>query len=291
MKPAAFAYHRAESVEEAVGLLAELGDDAKVLAGGQSLVAMMNFRLVRPTALVDINPVRGLGYIIDDRGDGGSGGGLRIGAMTRHRDVERYPGLLGGLDVLPRAARWVGHYPIRTRGTFGGSLAHADPSAEWCVLSLLLDAEILVTGPDGVRVVAAQDFFRGFLEPALAHGELVTEVRFPRRVQRAGFQEFNRRHGDFMIVGAGVAFDLDDGRCRDVRIALGGVGATPVRVPEAEAVLEGELAGPDAFVEAGRAAAAAIDPPGDLHGSSAYRRELASVLIGRAAHEALDDVG
>lgn len=284
MKPAAFAYHRARTVDEAVSLLAGLGDDAKVLAGGQSLVAMMNFRLVRPAALVDVNPIRDLSYILDD-------GALRIGALTRHRDIERYPGVLDGLDVLPRAARLVGHYPIRTQGTFGGSVAHGDPSAEWCVLALLLDAEIVATGPRGARTIAADDFFRGFLDTALEPDELLTEVRFPRRVRHAAFQEFARRHGDFMVVGAGIAFDLVDGRCRDVRVAVGGVAATPLRLPDAERVLEGRHPGADAFDEAGRAAAVAIDPPADLHGSAAYRRHLTTVLIARAGREAVADGG
>lgn len=284
MKPPPFAYHRAATVDEAVGLLAELGDEAKVLAGGQSLVALMNFRLARPSALVDINRVPGLGYIVDD-------GPLRIGALTRHRDVERYPGMLDGLDVLPRAARWVGHYPIRTQGTFAGSIAHADPSAEWCLLAVLLEAEIEAVGPRGRRVVETGDFFRGFLDTALEPDEMITEVRFPRRPDAAGMQEFARRHGDFMIVGAAVAFDLAGGRCHDARVALGGVASTPVRVTEAERVLEGQVPDDEVFAEAGQVVARAIEPPSDVHGSSAYRRRLAAALVRRAAGEAMAHVG
>jgi carbon-monoxide dehydrogenase medium subunit len=284
VKPPPFTYHRAGSVDEVVGLLAELGDEAKILAGGQSLVAMMNFRLARPTALIDVNRVPGLGYIID-------GGALRIGALARHRDVERYPGMPDGLAVLPRAARWVGHYPIRTQGTFAGSIAHADPSAEWCLLAVLLAAEIVVVGPRGRRVVTAGDFFRGFLDTALEPDEMITEVRFPRRPDAAGMQEFARRHGDFMVVGAAVAFDVVDGRCHDARIALGGVASTPVRIVEAERVLEGQVPGADVFAEAGQAAARAIDPPSDAHGTAAYRRRLAAVLVRRAAGEAMAHAG
>lgn len=284
MKPPPFAYHRAGSVDEAVGLLANLGDEAKLLAGGQSLVPLMNFRLARPSALIDVNRIPGLAYIID-------GGALRIGALVRHRDIERYPGMRDGLDVLRRAAAWVGHYPIRTQGTFGGSIAHADPSAEWCVLALLLEAEVVAVGPRGRRVITAGDFFRGFLDTALEPDEMVIEVRFPRRPDAAGMQEFARRHGDFMVVGAAVAFDLVGGRCHDARVTLGGVAFTPVRVTAAERVLEGQAPGDEVFAEAGQAAARAVEPPSDVHGTSAYRRKLTAALVRRAAHEAMAHVG
>lgn len=281
MKPPPFTYHRAAGVEEAVGLLADLGEDAKVLAGGQSLVPMLNFRLARPAALIDVTRIPGLSYITDD------GTTLRIGALTRHRHVEHYPGDLGGLNVLPDAARWVGHYPIRAQGTFGGSIAHADPAAEWCVLARLLDAQIVARGPGGSRTIPAERFFSGFLTTALDPDEMVVEVRFPHRPTHAALEEFARRHGDFMVVGAAVAWNLDaDGRCRDPRVALGGVASAPLRVAAAERVLEGETPGPRVWEAAGRAAAAGIDPPADMHASADYRRDLAAAMIERAAARA-----
>ena len=285
VKPAAFKYQRAHEVEDAIEQLRELGDDAKLLAGGQSLVPMMNFRLVRPSALVDITPVPDLRYIEPD------GEGLKIGALTPHRWVEEMEdqALLEGFSVLKRAARWVGHYPIRTIGTFGGSIAHADPSAEWCMLAALLDAEIVAAGPEGERVIPASDFFHGFFVTALRPEEMIVEVRFPRPAPNAALQEFARRAGDFGIVAAAVAVDLRDGRCSSARLVLGGVADVPLRIPEAERVLEGAEAGEEAFEEAGRAAAREIDPPSDVHGSADYRRDLSVVLIRRALTEAVGD--
>ncbi len=287
MKPAAFEFRRASTVEEAVEQLGELGEDAKLLAGGQSLVPMMNFRLVRPSALVDVNGISGLQYIEAE------GEGLRIGALTPHRWVELMedPEVLEGFGVLKRAARWVGHYPIRTRGTFGGSIAHADPSAEWCMLALLLDAEIVARGPEGERVLPASDFFYGFFMTALEPDEMVVEVRFPAPAPNAAMQQFARRAGDFAIVSAAVSVDVRDGKSSSASIVLGGVADVPLRVEEAEKVLEGAEIGPEAFEEAGREAAGAIDPASDVHGSAEYRRDLASVLVKRALVEAVDDVG
>jgi carbon-monoxide dehydrogenase medium subunit len=284
VKPASFDYHRVDTVEEALERLVELGEDAKVLAGGQSLVAMMNFRLVRPTALVDITRVPDLRYVARD------GDVLRVGALTVHREVERLsdPDLAAGYEVLPRAARWVGHYPIRTRGTFGGSIAHADPAAEWCLLAVALDATIVLRGPQGEREVPAADFFVGYFQTALEPGELVVEVRFRRPRRHAALQEFARRHGDFAIVAAAVAVDRDGERLGDPRVVVGGVDEVPVRVEEAERVLAGAAAGPEAFAEAGRAAARAVDPPADVHGSAEYRKELTAVLVRRALEEAVD---
>ena len=283
MKPAAFDYHRVDRVEDALERLAELGEDAKVLAGGQSLVPMMNFRLVRPPALVDITRIPDLRYVVRE------GDVLRVGALTAHREIEllRDPDLIGGYELLPRAARWVGHYPIRTRGTFGGSIAHADPSAEWCMLAVLLDATIVVTGPDGEREVPAADFFLGFFTSALEPGELLVEVRFPRPRPHAAIQEFARRHGDFAIVAAAVALDVEDDRISDPRVVVGGVDEVPLRVSAAEEALEGAAPGGEAFAAAGRAAAGAVEPSSDVHGSAEYRKELTDVLVRRALAEAL----
>lgn len=287
MKPASFAYHRASSAEEATTLLAELGDEAKVIAGGQSLVPLMAFRLARPSALVDVNPIADLRYVRRE------GDLLRVGALARHRDLEMTsdPGVLNGFGILPRAARWIGHYPIRTRGTFGGSIAHADPTAEWCMLALLLDAEIVARGPAGTRVVPAGDFFRGLFTTALEPDELLVEVRFPRPAPRAAIREFARRQGDFAIVAAAVALDMEDGDVRSARVALAGVSDRPVRSADAEAVLAGARADAAAFEEAGRVAAAALDPPSDIHGSGEYRREVAAVLVRRALEGAMTEDG
>ena len=283
MKPASFAYHRAASVGEALELLAREGEEAKVIAGGQSLVPLMAFRLARPSALIDINRIAELRYVRRD------GDALQIGALATHRDIETNaePGVLDGYSILPRAARFIGHYPIRTRGTFGGSIAHADPTSEWCMLALLLDAEIVATGARGSRTVAASDFFRGVFTTALDADEVVTEVRFPAPAPRSAIREFARRQGDFAIVAVATAVEVEDGRVRSARIALAGVSDAPVRATEAEAMLAGATPGEVAFDEAGRAAAAGLRPPSDSHGSSDYRKQLAAALVRRALGDAV----
>lgn len=287
MKPAAFSYHRASTADEAVSLLTELGDDAKILAGGQSLVAMMNFRLARPTALVDVSRLDELRYVRP------ADGRLHVGALARHRDLERLvdPAVLPSFAVLPKAARQIGHYVIREAGTFGGSIAHADPAAEWCMVALLLDAELTVLGPGGRRVVGVKDFFHGFLQTDLAYDEMVLDVALHGDLPHVGFQEFARRHGDFAVVAAAAALDLDDGLVRDARVVLGGVGGTVMRSAGAEDALRGAAPQGPVFAAAGEAAAAEIDPPADLQGSAEYRRHLVSVLVRRALEEAVADVG
>ncbi len=282
MKPAPFSYHRARSADEAVSLLAERGDDAKLLAGGQSLVAMMNFRLARPAALVDISRLAELRYV------GPHDGGLRIGALALHRDLERLtdPGLLAGFGMLPRAARYIGHYAIRAAGTFGGSIAHADPAAEWCMAALLFDAQMVARGPGGERVIPVASFFKGFLETALRPDEMIIEVRLPAPRPGAAICEFARRHGDFAIVAVAAAVDRHGGVCRDARVVLGGVASTVERAAGAEATLIGSSLGADVIAAAAQAAAAATDPPGDIHGSAEYRRHLIQVLAARAIGEA-----
>jgi carbon-monoxide dehydrogenase medium subunit len=288
VKPAAFEYRRATAVAEAVDQLTRLGEDAKLLAGGQSLVPMMNFRLVRPSALIDIAGIPGLQYLEPHEGRG-----LKIGALSPHRWVEEMedPELLEGFSVLKRAARWVGHYPIRTLGTFGGSIAHGDPSAEWCLLAVLLDAEIVAVGSGGERTIPASDFFYGFFMTALEPDEMIVEVRFPEPASRAAMQEYARRAGDYAIVSAAASLDVRVGECRSARVVLGGVADIPLRVPEAERVLEGADVSQEAFEEAGREAAKAIDPPSDVQGTADYRRDLSAVLVRRALVEAAGDVG
>jgi carbon-monoxide dehydrogenase medium subunit len=281
VKPAPFAYHRAFDVRGAVDLLVQLGEDAKLIAGGQSLVAMMNFRLARPSALVDLGRVDGLRYLRRD------GGALRIGALTTHHAVEVAGDLADGFALLPRAARWIGHYPIRTRGTVGGSLAHADPTAEWCLLAVLLDAEIVAEGRQGRRTIPAGQFFHGYFTTALRPDEVIVEVVFPRPAPAAALTEFARRQGDFAIVAAAVSLERSGQTCRSARVALGGVDATPIRVADAERVLAGARLGSEAFDEAAAVAARSIEPGSDAHGSASYRRTLTRTLVARALQEAV----
>ncbi|WP_219413273.1 FAD binding domain-containing protein [Pseudonocardia nigra] len=277
MKPAAFTYHRARTIAGAVGLLAELGDDAKVIAGGQSLVAMMNFRLARPEHLIDIGRITELGAIRHD------GDTLRIGALVTHHAVETAD-LGPGFRVLSDAMRWVGHLPIRTRGTVGGSLAHADATAEWCLLAMLLDAQIVAEGPGGRRSIPAGEFFQGVFTTALEPDELIVEVVFPRPAPRAALTEYAERRGDFAIVAAAVDLDAP-------RVVLGGVAPVPLRVPAAEAVLADVVSGSGRpgdvlHSRAAAAAAEAIDPRDEPGASAHYRRALTRTLVARACEEA-----
>ena len=282
MKPAPFDYHRVDTVEDALERLGELGDDAKVLAGGQSLVPMMNFRIVRPPALVDITRVPDLKYVARDDGT------LRIGALALHREIEHADDdLLGGFSVLKAAAPLVGHFPIRARGTFGGSVAHGDPASEWCMLTMLLDGEIVARGPDGERVIPASDFFLGFFTTALEPGEILTEVRLADPPNGAAIEEFARRHGDFAIVAAAAAVDVEDGACTRARVVVGGVDEVPLRVEAAEEVLAGSDLGAEAIEEAAQGAARAVEHGSDIHGSSEYRKKLTAVLLRRALTRAV----
>jgi aerobic carbon-monoxide dehydrogenase medium subunit len=293
VKPAPFAYHRAHSVDEAVALLAELGDEAKILAGGLSLVPMMNFRLARPAFLVDVSRIGGLSYLRAGPADGqaigpeeGQETALRVGALTTHRAVEttRDPAVLKNFGVLPRSARWIGHYPIRSRGTFGGSIAHADPASEWCLLAILLDARIVLTGPAGERTVPAAEFFEGYYSTTAAPDEMITEVRFPAPAPAAALTEFAQRQGDFAVVAAAVSADIADGTCRAGRVVLGGVGPRPLEVDAGP--LAGQPATAETWQAMGEHAAAQIDPPGDTHGDAAFRRRLTMTLVARALAEA-----
>jgi aerobic carbon-monoxide dehydrogenase medium subunit len=288
VKPAPFTYHLAHDAAEAVALLTELGEDAKILAGGQSLVPMMNLRLARPSALVDITRIPGLSYLR------AAPDGLRVGALTRHRAVEttRDPAVLAGFGVLPRSARWIGHYPIRSRGTFGGSIAHGDSTAEWCILAVLLGAQVILAGPAGRRQVAAGEFFEGFFTTAAGPDEVIVEVWFPAPAPHAALTEFAPRQGDFATVAAAVSLDVEDadgngqaGRlCRSARIVLGGVSPVPFVVDAAG--LAGQPASPATWREAGELAAAQIDPPQDENGDARYRKRLTATLVSRALAEA-----
>jgi carbon-monoxide dehydrogenase medium subunit len=283
MKPAPFAYHAPRSLEEATGLLAEHGDDARILAGGQSLVPAMSFRLARPARLIDINRIDGLDGL-DVAGDA-----LRIGALARHAAFERRlaDGPFGTL--LPEIARHIGHLPIRVRGTFAGSLAHADPASEWCLLAATFDAEILARSQGGERIIPAADFFQGILTTALGADELIAEVRLPLPGAgwRTGFVEFSRRAGDFALAMALVALRIEDGRIAQARIGAGGAGDRPLRVPDAETALVGREPDRAAFEEAARIAAAAVDPFDDVHATADYRRDLVRVMTKRALGRAM----
>jgi carbon-monoxide dehydrogenase medium subunit len=282
MKPAPFDYLAPASADEAVRALSQHGDDAKVLAGGQSLVPMLNFRLARPGVLVDVNGVRELDYLrqTDDA--------LVVGALRRQRALERWAATASPLfaDVM----RWVSHVAIRTRGTVAGSIAHADPAAELPAVLLALDGTVVARGAAGERVIRAADFFRGPLTTSLRTGELVTEVRFPRVPAGAGFSidEVARRHGDFALVGAlALLWREDRGPGMQARLAFFGVSDTPVRSREAEAILAGQEPTPARLAEAARAAAAALAPDSDLHATAEYRRRVAAVLAERTLRAAL----
>jgi aerobic carbon-monoxide dehydrogenase medium subunit len=283
MKPAPFDYHAPRSVAEAVVLLAAHGEDAKVLAGGQSLVPAMNFRLARPAVLVDINRTAELDFCK------ATDGMLRIGALTRHARFERpvTDGTLGAL--LADVVRYVAHLPIRVRGTFAGSLAHADPAAEWCLVATTLDAQIRARGPEGERTIAAADFFRSILTTSLRPDELLTEVRLPMLGPdwRFGFAEFSRRAGDFALSMALALLRLDGERIAEARIGIGGAGDRPLRIAEAEQALAGAAPEREALDEAAAITAARVDPFDDLHASVAYRRDLVRAMTRRALERAL----
>ncbi len=284
MKPAVFAYHAPDTVEEAIDLLGSVAD-AKILAGGQSLVPAMNFRLARPEALVDINRIAGLDYTAT------ADGYLEIGALARHARFESpvEPGALGRL--LAQVARWVGHHPIRVRGTFAGSIAHADPAAEWCVVAHTLDATMIARGPGAERAIGAADFFHTLFSTDLAPDEVLTAVRVPLLApsEQAGFSQFARRAGDFALAMAFVVCDVTEVAITKARVGLGGVSDRPVRVTEAEAALVGMPA--DDVVRASTTAAAiaadTITPLGDIHGSAGYRTDLIRAMVRRATAQAL----
>ncbi len=287
MKPAPFEYHSPETLDQALSLLAETGSDTKALAGGQSLVPAMNFRLARPAALVDLNRITPLSYIEKD-GDGG----LRIGAMTRQRAAERSDVVAREAPLLFDALPWIAHPQIRNRGTVGGSVAHADPAAELPAVMVALDARFVLRSHTGVRTAPARTFYTGVLSTDLRPDELLTEIQIPPLASGAGgaFLEVARRRGDFALVGVAVQLVLNDaGACESARIAMVSAADRPVLATGAMAVLDGVVAGVAAFEEAARVAADIdIDPPGDIHASPAYRRHLARVLVRRALFKAAE---
>jgi carbon-monoxide dehydrogenase medium subunit len=283
MKPASFDYHRPASLDEALALLAE-HEGAKPLAGGQSLIPAMNFRLATPSVLIDLNGIPELAFISE------TDTGLKIGGMTRHRTVEHSEPVKRLAPLVHEAMPYVAHAAIRTRGTFGGSLAHADPAAELPAVMVALDATIGVRGAKGARRIAASEFFSGLFATALEAGELVVDIEIPTRRGRNGFAflEVARRHGDFALVGVAASVSLDDrGRCADARVALLSVGDRPMIAASAVRALVGETPSADAIRAAADAAASQdIDPTSDIHASATYRRQLARVLTRRALETA-----
>src|SRR5258708_11624156 len=275
MKPARFRYHAHKTIEEEVDTLAEVAaDDGRVLAGGQSLVPIMAFRLARPAHLVDINGVDAVRRLAVD------GERLCMGAGVRHATFHKpvVDGPLGRL--LAAVVRHIAHYPIRTRGTFCGSIAHADPAAEWCLVAAALEAEMVARSAGGTRIIPAQDFFRGIMTTALNEDELLTEVRLPilPADSRFGFYEFNRRAGDFALAMALVTFRLQDGVIWEPRVAVGGVEPQPRRMVDAERALAGRAAERAAFQAAAAAVASAVDPLADAVTSATDRRDLARTV-------------
>jgi aerobic carbon-monoxide dehydrogenase medium subunit len=288
MKPAPFEYVDARTLDAAVALLARHGDEARLLAGGQSLVPLMNMRLARPRVVIDLNRVASLAYIRE------TDGGLAIGAMTRQAAVEHSRPAADRWPLLVEALALAGHPAIRNRGTLGGSLAHADPAAELPAAVLALDGRVTLAGPHGERTVEARAFFRGALTTAMAPDEILTEVALPPLPSRTGacFLEVARRHGDFALVAVAAVATLDaTGACTRARLAFAGVGSTPLRVERAEALLAGRGADAALFAEAARVVSGGLEPDSDLHASADYRREVAGTLTRRALARAWERAG
>ena len=285
MKPAPFAYVAPRGLAEALTLVREHGAEGKVLAGGQSLVPLLAMRLARPAVLIDLNRVSRLDYIRDGRE-------VRIGAMTRQRAAELSPLVRRRLPLLVEALGYVGHPQIRNRGTIGGTLAHADPSAELPAVLSALDGRVVLRSSRGTRMLGPEEFFLSYLTTALAADELLVEVRLPAH-ERLGyaFVEVARRHGDYALVGAAAVVETDDGRITRARVAFTGVGAVPVRIEELEQAVAGKPATDEVLSEAARIASARLDPETDIHASAEYRREVAGVLTERALRLAVDRAG
>jgi CO/xanthine dehydrogenase FAD-binding subunit len=275
-------YAAPETLEEAMALLSEHGTDAKVLAGGQSLVPLLNYRLARPRLVVDINGLPLGGAHADD-------GWLRLGALTRHHELEESPDIARRCPLLPEAARLIGNVRVRSLGTLGGSLAHADPTAELPMVMVALDARFTLTSSSGARTVPAREFFRGYLSTALAPDELLTEIAVPvTRETGWAIEEFARRPGDFAIVGVAALVSLDRRGCvEDARLAFAGVGDRPLRVPAAEDALRGEEPSGERLARVAEMARDRLEPPSDAFVSGTYRRLLAGVLCRRALGRAV----
>lgn len=283
MKPSAFEYHNPQSVAEAVELLDRYGDEAKIIAGGQSLVPMMNFRLARPEILIDINGIKELEYIKTE------GDELVIGALTRESDIEKSALVIEQFPFLAKAISYIGHSAIRNRGTIGGSLVHADPSAELPTALCALNGKLKVVGSSGEKILEPEEFFLTYLTTSLEPSDLLTEVRIPALPENTGwsFSELSRRSGDFAIVAVGILlFSEAPGVCREARIAMGGVAPTPVRAQAAEALLAGKKLSEKLIAKAAQQAAEETDTEPDYHASAEYRMDMARVFVKKGLQEA-----
>ena len=284
MKPPKFDYFVPTDIDDALALIAEHGEDARFLAGGQSLVPMLNFRVAAPSALIDLNRIADLrGVRLDDEGR------LRLGAMTTTRRIETDPVIAAANPMLRAAAPHIAHVQIRNRGTIGGSLAHADPAAELPGIVVACDAEIHLRGAGGARIVAADKFFEGIFSTVIAEGEMIAEIVFPPWPddRRWGFREISRREGDFAMVGIAAWFDIDaDGLISTAQLAAIGAGDTPLRLKSAETALVGNSPNESLFADAAQAAIADLQPGTDIHASAEYRREVGAVLVGHTLTDA-----
>lgn len=287
MKPPLFDYHDPSAIEGALDLLSEHGEDAKVLAGGQSLVPLLNFRLASPDHLIDLGRIPTLAYV--RRRDGV----LRIGAMTRQATLEHSPLVAEHWPLLTGALSFVAHAQIRNRGTVGGSVAHADPAAELPVAFTVLDATLHLRSRGGTRSVGSEDFFLTHLTTAMEPDELLVEIEVPPVPPGTGwaFTEYARRHGDFALGGAAALITLQDGVCRRARLGLLAAADTPLRSETAERVLEGSQISEESTAEAARAAVANINPTGDIHGGTEYRKQLIEGMVRRAIAQAAERAG
>ena len=280
-----FEYQVPATVAEAIGLLAQHQDEASLLAGGQSLIPLLAMRLARPAVLIDINGLDDLsGVSVTD-------GRVTIGALTREYMAEESETVAETVPLLAAALPLIGHEAIRSRGTLGGSLAHADPAAELPAVARALDAEFVVRSESGERVIPAAEWFEGYLTTSRRPEEILVEVRFPVAEPGTGvaFQEVARRHGDFAMVGLAASLTLADGTITDARLAFSGVADVPVRAVEAESLLRGQQPSAELFAEAARVATADLDPPADLNGSSEYRKQVAAALVRRGLQAAADN--
>ena len=285
MKPARFRYLRAESVDDALQALAN-NPDAQILAGGQSLIAMMNLRLVKPACLIDINRISKLGYIRED------GDGIAIGALARHNDVKHSPLVQARCPLLTEAYESIAHHTVRNRGTLGGNLCHADPSSETPAVMVATGATLVLRSVSGSREVAAEDFFLGTYETARRQDEMLTEIRIPgRSADGWAFDEISNRHGDFAIAVIATTLRLANGRCESVRVVASGVGEHAARLAQAEAALIGSEIDDARLDAAAAAAAGAVDPHSDSHADAAYRRDAIAALTRRTVRRAAERCG
>jgi aerobic carbon-monoxide dehydrogenase medium subunit len=289
MKPAPFEYFAPTDISEALDLLERYGDEAKILAGGQSLMPLMNMRLARPHVLVDINRLPALSHI-----SLGADGALAVGALTRQRAIERASSIQTHYPLLAAVMPSLGHFQIRNRGTIGGSIVHADPAAELPALCLALEAQFVLRSAVGQRTVNAADFFRTYLTTAIEPVEMLVDVRFPpwQPQWRWGFQEICRREGDFALVGAVAVLQLDDNAmCQAARLTMFGVGGTPVRLQRAEGTLSGQRLDARVLDPLAHVVAAELEPDSDIHASAEYRREVGGVVARRAVAMAIENTG